>query len=162
RRVGRRAVQRLLDRHHVRIARRLMQEVDHDVERLVGMVDDEILLADGGEAIPAMVADATGIPRGVGHEFEIGTIETRELCHLVERKYTVDLEYAIVGGTERTLHEALQFGGHQRLDIEPDHRPAAAALERSLEQPHQILGLFEDFELRVADDAERTHALYRV
>jgi hypothetical protein len=31
------------------------------------------------------------------------------------------------------------------LDLEPDHDAAAAALERGLEQPHQIFGLFLDF-----------------
>ena len=45
----------------------------------------------------------------------------------------VDLEHAVVGGAQRALHEALQLGRHQRLDIESDHRPAAAALERGLE-----------------------------
>ena len=146
--IGRGAVERLLDRHHVRIARRLMQEVDDDVEGLVGMVDDQVLLPDGGEAVAAMVADAAGITRRVGHEFEIGPIEARDLRHLVERKHAVDLEHAVVGGAEGALHEALQFGRHQRLDVEPDHRAAAAALERGLEQSHQVLGFFQDFQLR--------------
>ncbi|MFT3953048.1 MAG: hypothetical protein QM722_01005 [Piscinibacter sp.] len=41
------------------------------------------------------------------------------------------------------------------LDLEADHRAAAAPLERRLEQEHQILGLFLDFDIAVADDAER-------
>ncbi len=49
RRLGRGAVERLLDRHHVRIARRLLQELHHDVERLVGVMDDQILLPDRRE-----------------------------------------------------------------------------------------------------------------
>jgi hypothetical protein len=108
-----------------------MQEVDDDVEGLVGMVDDEVLLADGGEAVPAMVADAAGIARRVGHEFEVGPIEARELRHLVERKHAVDLEHAVGGGAERALHEALQLGRHQRFDVEPNHRSAAAAPARA-------------------------------
>ena len=39
---------------------RLAQELHHHVERLVGMVDDDVLLADGGEAIAAELADALG------------------------------------------------------------------------------------------------------
>ena len=104
----------------------------------------------------------SGIARRIGHEFEIGPVEAGELRHLVERQHAVDLEYAVVGGVERALHEALQFHRHVGLDVEPDHRTAAPALERGLEQPHQVFGLFEDFQFRVADDAERAHALHRV
>ena len=32
--------------------------------------------------------------------------------------------------------------------------PAAAALQRALEEAHQVLGLFLDLDVRVADDAE--------
>ena len=39
---------------------------------------------------------------------------------------------------------------------------AAAALERGLEQPHQIFGLFQDLHVGVADDAEAPTALHRV
>ena len=56
---------------------------------------------------------------------------------------------------ERALHEAAQLGRHRRFHFEPDHRAAAAALERGLEQPHQIFGLFLDLDFGVADDAER-------
>ena len=68
----------------------------------------------------------------------------------------------VVGGAERALHEALQLRRHQRLDVEPDHRAAAAALERGLEQPHQVFGLFLDLDLGVADDAERALPLHRI
>ena len=44
RRVRRGAVERLLDRDDVRIARRLLQELHHDVEGFVRVMDDEILL----------------------------------------------------------------------------------------------------------------------
>ena len=126
------------------------------------MVDDEILLPDRGEAIAAVVADAVGIARRIGHEFEIRPVELRELRHLVERQHAVDLEHAVVGGAERALHEVLQLGRHVRLDVEPDHQAAAAALERGLEQPHQVFGLFEDFQFGVADDAERADPLHRI
>ena len=111
--IGRGAVERLLDGDDVRIARRLLQEIHHHVEGFVRVVDDEILLPDRGEAIAAMVADALGIARRIRHEFEIRPVEARELRHLVEREHAVDLEHAVVGGTERALHEALQFRRHR-------------------------------------------------
>ena len=126
------------------------------------MVDDQILLPDRGEAIAAEIADAVGIARRVGHEFEVGPVQIGDLRHLAERQHAVDLEHCVVGGVERALHEALQGRRHQRFDIEPDHQAAAAALERGLEQPHQILGLFEDFQFGIADDAERADALHRI
>ena len=43
---------------------------------------------------------------------------------------------------------------HRRLDLEADHRAAAAALQRALEEADEILGLFLDLDVRVADDAE--------
>ena len=55
-----------------------------------------------------------------------------------------------------------QVLGHRRLDLKPDHAAAPALLERRLEQPHQILGLFLDFEIAVADDAERALPLHVV
>ena len=76
---GRGAVERLLDRDHVGIARGLLQELHHHVEGFVRVVDDQVLLPDGGEAVAAVVADALGIARIVGHEFEIGPVEPGEL-----------------------------------------------------------------------------------
>ena len=156
------AVERLLDRDHVGIARRLLQELHHHVEGFVGVVDDQVLLPDGGEAVAAMVADALGIARIVGHEFEIGPVEPGELGEIVERQHAVDQEHLVVGDGERALHEAAQFRRHRGVEFEPDHRAAPALLERGLEQPHQIFGLFLDFHFRVADDAEGALPLDRV
>ena len=57
------AIERLLDRHHIRIGRGLAQELHHRVEALERMMDDKVLLADGGETVAAMVADALGKAR---------------------------------------------------------------------------------------------------
>ncbi|MGX1076834.1 hypothetical protein AB7M45_007444 [Bradyrhizobium elkanii] len=57
------------------------------------------------------------------------------------------------------LHEDAQLFGHRGLDLEPDHRPAAAALERGLEQANEVFGLFLDFEFGVPDDSECALAL---
>jgi hypothetical protein len=72
RRLLARAVQRLLDRHHVGIAGRLAQEIDHHLETFVGVVDDDVLFADRGKAIAVMFADAFGIARAVGFELQVG------------------------------------------------------------------------------------------
>ena len=126
------------------------------------MVDDEILLPDRGKAIAAVIADAVGIARRVGHEFEIRPVELRELRHLVQRQHAVDFEHAAIGGTKRALHKVLQLGRHVCFDVEPDHQSAATALQRGLEQPHQVFGFFKDFQFGVADNTERADSLHRI
>ena len=118
------------------------------------MVDNQVLLPDGGEAIAAVIANALGIARVIGHEFEVGPVEPGELRQFVERQHAIDQEHFVVGDRQRALHEQAQFRRHLGVDLEPDHRTAPALLERGLVQPHQVLGLFLDFHFRVADDAE--------
>ena len=55
--------------------------------------------------------------------------------------------------------ELAQLRRHLAVELDADHRAAAAALQRGLEQAHQILGLFLDLDIAVADDAERAGAL---
>ena len=162
RRIGRGAVERLLDRDDVRIARRLLQELHDDVEGFVRMVDDQILLADRREDIAAVIAHPFGMARHVGHEFEIGPVEPRQLRQLVHRQHAVDQEHLVVGGGQRALHERAQLFRHRRLDLEADHRSATAAFQRGLEHAHQVFRLFLDFEFGVADDAESALALHGV
>ena len=42
---------RLLDRQHVGVARRLEQELDYRVERLIRVMNDQILFTNGGEGV---------------------------------------------------------------------------------------------------------------
>ena len=44
--------------------------------------------------------------------------------------------------------------GIDRFELETDHRTAPPLLERGLEQPHQVLGFFFDFNFGVPDRAE--------
>ncbi len=57
------------------------------------------------------------------------------------------------------LHEDAQLFGHRGLDLEPDHRPTPATLQRGLEQANEVFRLFLDFEFGVPDDAERALTL---
>ena len=123
------------------------------------MMDDQVLLPDRGKDIAAMLAHALGMARHVRREFEVGPVEAGELRQLVHGEHAVDQEHLVVGGRQRVLHEAAQLLRHLGFDLEPDHRSAAAALQRGLEQADEIFGLFLDFEFGVADDAERALAL---
>ena len=122
-------------------------------------MDDQVLLPDRRENIAAVIAHALGMARDVGHEFEIGPIEPRQLRQLVHRQHAVDQQHLVVGGGKRALHEGAQFFRHLGFDLEPDHRSAPPAFQRGLEQANQILRLFLDFEFGIPDDAERALAL---
>ena len=74
RRLLARAVKRLLDCDAIRIGSGLAQEIDHHLEAFVGMVDDDILLANGGKAIAVVLENAFGIARAVGFELEVGPV----------------------------------------------------------------------------------------
>ncbi len=72
------AIECLLDRHHVGIERRLTEKGDHHLEALIWVVDDDVLVADGREAIASMFANSF---RKTGRErrpFEIRAILVRE------------------------------------------------------------------------------------
>ncbi len=87
--VVRGAIERLLDRNHVGIERGLPQELHHHVEAFERMMDDEILGADGGEAIAAMVADAFGEARDIGLELQIGAFIEDELLEFRQTQHVL-------------------------------------------------------------------------
>ena len=118
-------------------------------------MDDEVLLLDGQEAIAAIVAHALGKARIVGLELQIGPIERDELGEIVQRQHAVEHEDLVLGRRRvPRRRSARSVFRHVGGDLEPDHRAAAAALQRGLEQAHEIFGLFLDFEIAVANDAE--------
>ena len=153
------AIERLLDGDDVGIAGGLLQELHHDVEGFVRMMDDQVLLPDRGEDVAAVIADPFGMARHVGREFEIGAVEPGQLRQFVHRQHAVDQQHLVVGAGERLLHEGAQLLRHVGLDLEPDRRSAPPPLQRGLEQPDQIFRLFLDFDFGIADDAERALAL---
>ena len=130
--------------------------------RFVGVMDDKVLLPERREDVAARVAHALGMARNVGRELEVGPVQPRQLRQLVHRQHAIDQEHFVVGGRKSALHEQAQFLRHLRVDLEPDHRSAAPALQRGLEQADQILGLFLDFDFGVTDDAEGALALHGV
>src|SRR4029077_19516783 len=158
-RVVRGAIERLLDGDDIWVARRLLQELHDDVEGFIGVMDDQVLLPDRGKDIAAMIAYPFGVTWHIGGEFQVGPVEPGELRQLVHGQPAVDEKNLVTGGVERLLHEDAQFFRHLGLDLEPDHRAPPPPLQRGLEQAHQILGLFLDFEFGVADDPERAPAL---
>ena len=68
-------------------------------------------------------------------------------------------EHGVARATSSSSHdEPLQPRRHRRLDLEPDHVAAAAALQRGLERAHQVLRLLLHLDVAVAQHAERALA----
>ncbi len=126
------------------------------------MVDDEVLLLDGEEAIAAIVAHALGKTRGIGGELEIGPRQADDLGQILHRQHAVERDDLLGLDVEFLGDEGAQVRRHMGVGLQPDHRAAPAPLERGLEQAHEILGLFLDFQIAVADHAERALRLDRI
>ena len=70
--------------------RRLVEELNDDVERFVRVVDDEILLPDRGEAIAAELLDPLRKSRVVRRELEVRSLYRHQLRQFVQGQHTFD------------------------------------------------------------------------
>ena len=156
--VVRGAVQRLLDGDDIGIDGGLAQELHDDVERLVWVVDDDVLLADRREAVAAMVADAFGKTRIVGREFQIVARHGDQFRHLVDRKQPVQHADPAWRDAEFQGDEIAQFRRYLIVEFDADHRTAPSPLQCGLEELHQIFRLFGDLDIAVADQPERARS----
>ena len=82
--VLRRPVERLFDGDHLRVARRLLQELNDDVEALIRVVDEDVFCADGREAVAAVLADALREARLIGRELKVFSVGRDEFGGLGE------------------------------------------------------------------------------
>ena len=88
--VGGGAIEHVLDRHDAGIARGLIEKLDDDVESFVRVVDDEILLPDGGETIPSVLLHPLWKSRIEGGKLQFRTVDRDQLRQFVERQHSLD------------------------------------------------------------------------
>ena len=152
------AVEGLLDRHHGGVLGGLAEELHHDVEALERVVDDDVLGADGGEAITGEIADAFGEARGVGREEQVWPVVHDQLVDVGQAEDAfVDVDF-LGGGVQLVDHQLAQIGGHGGVDGEVDGHAAAAALEGGFVGADEVFGLFLELHVGVADQAEHAFA----
>ena len=118
------------------------------------MVDDDVLLADGGKAVAVELADALGKADVDRPEDEVGPLGDDQLGGVGEPEHALLDEHSIVADVELLHDEALQAVGHQAVDLEPNDIAAATALERRLVGGNEILRLLLHLDVTVAQDAE--------
>ncbi len=152
------AIQRLLHRDHVGVLRRLAQELHHDVEALERMVDDDVLGADGGEAVAAEIADALGEARRVGREQQVRPVIDDQLPQIDDTEDAVGRRAISSGVAPSSARPARAVPPACRRRTEMDRHAAPAALQRGLVGADQVLGLFLEFHVGVADQPEQCPA----
>src|SRR5262249_20251765 len=138
----------------------LAHELHHNVEALIGMVDDDILLPDCGEAIPAVVADALGKSGRIGRELEIGPIVHNESAGAGKTQQAVLQEYVLRLRIKLADDEPKQILRHPGIRLQADHRAPPTALQRRFEQQNQVFRFFLNLDFAVADHAEIAQALH--
>jgi len=118
-------------------------------------MNDQILFAYRRKGVAGMLADAFGKSGIVGCEAEIVARRLGDFRERVERQQAGqngDTVFLHIGFVNDEFAQALrQFG----IELDADHRAAAAALERAFKQPDQILGLFLHLDIGIANDPER-------
>ena len=125
-------------------------------------MDDEILLPDRGEAIAAELLDPFRKSGVVGRKFEVGAVDRHQLRQIVERQHAFDQHDARRDDVDVAGDERAQQFRHAGFDLEPDDRAAPAPLERALVQANEILRLFLDLDVAVANDAKGAFAQHLI
>ena len=159
RRVTRCAVQRLLDRQHVRIGRGLFDEALHRRgERVVRVVHQDVAVAQRGE-------DALGrLPfaerrRGGGDErrvLELGPVDAVDLPQRRQVEQSGHLDDVAGVDVEFAQQQLEHVLGHVVGDLQPHRRTEPAARQFAFQRLQQILvAVLFDLEVGVAGDAER-------
>ena len=143
----------------LRIFRGLLDELHDRAERFVRMVNQEVLVADGGE-------DALALGQGGGHlRLERRLLQVAEPLELAERQERRQVDWA--GDLVDVAILELERRGRQQLDqevfvgplrdLQPHRRPPLALAERLFDRRQQAAPdlVFLDRQIAVARDAKR-------
>ncbi len=149
------AVEGLLDRQDAGIFGGFADKIEDAMEAFVGMMEEDVLTADGGEEI-ALVAERGGAGGDVRFEFEFGAVELGndgEEADEIDRAIDLveifafefeDFEEA-VGDADRAIG----------LDFQADRVAAVAVAQFGFDAAEEVFGFFlVDVEVAVAGDAE--------
>ena len=147
-------VQRLFDRHHLRIGGGLSDEPRDHVEAFVRVVHDDVLGADRREAVAVEVADALGKARAVWPEQEVRAVRHDQPLDVGQGEQAVEDDDVLGRDAQSRPDRGAQTRRHAGLDGQADDRAAGALLERAFEHAQQVLGLLLDLDAAVAQDPE--------
>ncbi len=144
-----------LDRHHLRVVRGLLQQVDHGTEGLEGMVQQDIGLAHRGEDV-ALLLQCLGHARPERAELQVRPVHPvghLDQAHHVDQ--AMDPVQILLAQAELLEQEVGHRLGAVVGHLQP-HRVAEVALRQfALQRDAQVLHLFlVDEQVRIAGHAE--------
>ena len=162
RRVGAGPVDGLLDREHVRVGDGLLDEaLDRGRERVVGMVDEDVALADRGEARrrpcrPRRACSRGGVTGECGGSRSSSWPESADdVPEVAEVEQALDLVDLVARRCPSAATSCSRSRGSMLgLDLEPDDLAEAAAAQLLLDRLQQVVGLVGDVVVGVAGDPE--------
>ena len=156
--VAGRPVQRLLDREDLRVGRRLLDEaLDARGERLVGVVDHDVALAQRREhALRRLALAERGVRRGDDHRvLELRPVEGQQLGQRGEVEQARDLHDVVRVDLELAQQQVEHVLAHGVDDLQAHRRPEAAAGQLALERLQEVLvAVLLDVEVGVAGHPE--------
>ena len=105
-----------------------------------------------------MIADAFRKARDIGLELKIAAFVENELLQVRQSEHVLDEHKVLRLQLEVIGDETAQIVRHRLAALHVDDRTAPAPLEQRFEHQHQVFGLFFDFHVAVAQDAEQAGA----
>mmetsp|Transcript_9061 Transcript_9061/g.15098 ORF Transcript_9061/g.15098 Transcript_9061/m.15098 type:complete len:232 (+) Transcript_9061:120-815(+) len=153
-----RAIERLLDRHHIGVPRSLLQEAHDHVEGLIRVVQQHVFLADGGKHVAVKILYALRHTRCERRPKQVWAIIQDHFFEVCEANHSVDVDH-FVAGYLKLFHNQLfkacrSVGG----DFKAHNFATAASLQGNLKFAHEVLGLVFDLQIAVTQNAEGTVA----
>src|SRR3989475_1065568 len=161
-RIGAGAIHGLLDRDHAGIVDRLLQEVDHGVERLKRVVQQDIAFPDDTEQIGTLF-QLLGDTRDERRKLERGFVDQIGDLHQAHQVHGSVHAVQVVCSELKLLQEKLlELRRHVVGNFEPHGISEMALRELSGERGAKVLDLLlVEEQVAVAGDPERVRAPYR-
>src|SRR6266581_46806 len=158
-RVGAGPIHGLLDRDHAGIVDRLLQEVDHGVERLKRMVQQDVAFPDDTEQIGTFF-QLFGDTRDERGKLERGSVDQIGDLHQAYQVHgPVHAVQVVCGQLELLQEKLLELRRDIVRDLEPHGVPEMALRELSGERGAKVLDLLlVQEQVAVAGDPERVRA----
>ena len=159
RRVVAGAVDGLLDRQHVGVGDRLLDEaLDRGGEGVVWVVDEQVALADRREHVDRLLVfplQPRRRHRRPGRVAQLGVAgDVGDVAEVAEVDQPVDVVDLAVFEPQRADQLFAQFRVHPGGDLQPHDLAEAAPAQLVLDRLQQIVGLVTDGEVGVAGDPE--------
>ena len=157
-RVAPHAIQRLLDGEHIGIVRSGAQEIDHGLERIVGMMQQNVLPPDGLKdvAVIRLVFQRSGQRRHKGYILQVVAIDVVQAHQVAQPQRPFGGEEIVAIHFQILDQNLAHVRGHGGVDG-AFHHDAKAALAHALLHAFQQVHRFQflDVDVGIADDAER-------